>query len=120
MAKPPNTAFTQLLLLSKWKEYNKRDINWTNAPTEKAMKADKRIPEIISNAFSELIYFPILAKLSPSLFEILINAIATAAPNNSNTMETVVEVGIPKELKISNSRISVIITAIKMNIISLK
>ena len=41
---------------------------------------------------------------------------ATAAPNNSKTIETVVEVGIPKVLNTSNSNISVIITAIKMYI----
>ncbi len=44
---------------------------------------------------------------------------ATEAPNNSNTMETVVEVGIPTELKKSKSRISVIMTAINMIMISL-
>ena len=56
---------------------------------------------------------------SPPLAPILINAIATAAPNNSNTIETVVEVGIPRELKKSRSKISVIITAMKIIIISL-
>ena len=44
----------------------------------------------------------------------------TAAPNNSKIMETVVEVGKPKELKISNNIISAIITARKMIITSLK
>ena len=44
---------------------------------------------------------------------------ATAAPNNSNTIDTVVDVGIPRELKKSKRRISVIITAIKMTMISL-
>ena len=46
--------------------------------------------------------------------------ITTAAPNNSNTIETVVEVGIPSVLKKSSSKMSVIITAIKMIMISLK
>ena len=50
---------------------------------------------------------------------IFINAIATAAPSNSKTIDTVVEVGIPTELKKSNNKISVIITAIKIIIISL-
>ena len=54
-----------------------------------------------------------------SLAAIFIKAIATAAPNNSNTIETVVEVGIPIELKKSNNKMSVIITAIKIIIISL-
>ena len=44
---------------------------------------------------------------------------ATAAPSNSNTMETVVDVGMPTELKKSNKRMSVIITAMKMIMISL-
>ncbi len=44
----------------------------------------------------------------------------TAAPNNSKTMETVVEVGSPIVLKKSNNSISVIITAIKMKMISSK
>ena len=45
---------------------------------------------------------------------------AKAAPNNSNTIETVVEVGIPMVLKKSSSKMSVIITAKKMNMISSK
>ncbi len=56
--------------------------------------------------------------LSASLLKIFSKAITTAEPNNSKTIETVVEVGIPKELKISSSNISVIITAINMNITS--
>ena len=40
--------------------------------------------------------------------------IATAAPKSSKTIETVVEVGIPRVLKKSKSKISVIITAMKM------
>ncbi len=40
--------------------------------------------------------------------------------NNSKTIETVVEVGIPRVLKPSKSITSVIITARKMNIISEK
>ena len=46
---------------------------------------------------------------------ILIKDIKTAAPNSSKTIETVVEVGIPIVLKIS-----VNITAVKINIISSK
>ena len=41
-----------------------------------------------------------------------------AAPNSSNTIETVVEVGMPKVLKKSNNKMSVIITAMKMKMIS--
>ena len=45
---------------------------------------------------------------------------ATEAPSNSKTIDTVVEVGRPMVLKKSNNSMSVIITAMKMNIISLK
>ena len=51
---------------------------------------------------------------------ILIIDITTAAPNNSKTIDTVVEVGRPHELNKSNIRISVIITDKKIIIISLK
>ena len=57
---------------------------------------------------------------SPPDAKILINETATAAPNSSNTIETVVDVGIPRVLKKSNNNMSVIITAIKIIIISEK
>ena len=60
---------------------------------------------------------------SPNSFpklDILINETATAAPNNSKTMETVVDVGRPRVLKKSNNSMSVIITAIKIIMISEK
>ena len=57
-------------------------------------------------------------KLPPS-WPIFIKAIATAAPNNSNTMDTVVEVGMPMVLKKSSNKMSVIITAMKIIMISL-
>ena len=44
----------------------------------------------------------------------------TAAPRSSNTIETVVEVGRPRELKKSNKRMSVNITAVNINMISSK
>jgi len=44
---------------------------------------------------------------------------ATAAPNNPKTKETVVDVGIPTELKKSSNKMSVIMTAMKMIMISL-
>ena len=47
-------------------------------------------------------------------------AITMAAPSNSKTIETVVEVGIPRVLKKSNNKMSVIITAIKIKMISWK
>ena len=50
----------------------------------------------------------------------MINETITAAPNNSNTIETVVEVGSPYELKTSRSNISVIMTARNIIMISEK
>ena len=50
---------------------------------------------------------------------IFISAIATDAPNNSKTIETVVDVGIPTVLKKSSNKMSVIITAMKIIMISL-
>ena len=47
---------------------------------------------------------------------ILIRATTNVAPKSSNTIDTVVEVGIPSELKMSSSMISVTITAMKMHI----
>ncbi len=73
----------------------------------------------LKRLFSIDVYLPRREKL-PLSAPIFISDIATAAPNNSNTMETVVDVGIPRVLKKSNNRISVIITAMKMNIISSK
>ena len=43
---------------------------------------------------------------------------AKLAPSSSNTIETVVEVGIPNELNTSSSTMSVVITAMKMQISS--
>ena len=57
---------------------------------------------------------------SPPIAKILINETATAAPKSSNTIETVVDVGIPRVLKKSSNNMSVIITAIKMIMISEK
>ena len=46
--------------------------------------------------------------------------ITTEAPKRLNTIDTVVDVGSPRVLKKSSNRISVIITAIKMTMISSK
>ena len=52
--------------------------------------------------------------------EDVLYAFATVPPSSSNTMDTVVEVGSPKELKISSRTMSEAMTANKINIISLK
>ena len=56
------------------------------------------------------------AKLSSPI--ILMVATIKVAPNNSKTKETVVEVGIPKVLKMSSTMTSVTITAKKITITS--
>ena len=60
------------------------------------------------------------ANVSVSEAPILIKDITTEAPKRLKTIETVVEVGRPNVLKKSRRSISVIITAIKMIIISSK
>ena len=70
------------------------------------------------NAFS---VFNSAANVSPSgPLAIFSKASAKVPPSNSNTIDTVVEVGIPKVLKISNKTMSVIMTAKKMQISSSK
>ncbi len=92
----------------------------TNAPTVNAITTETSIPEIIAKALSELMYWDNSAKAEPPATLILTTATATAAPSNSKTTETVVEVGIPKALNVSSMITSVIITARKMTIISEK
>jgi len=70
---------------------------------------------MMSNAFWEFIKSP------NTWFGDLLNFIsdiATAAPNSSKTMETVVEVGKPKVLNKSSKMTSVSMTAKKINISS--
>ncbi len=55
---------------------------------------DVSIPEIIQNAWLEFIKSDIIKPCSFVPF-VLINDMATAAPSNSNTIEIVVDVGIP-------------------------
>ena len=62
----------------------------------------------------------ILISVAESELIILIKDIITAAPRSAKTIETVVEVGIPHELKVSNINISVIITDRKIIMISSK
>jgi len=64
-------------------------------------------------AFAELMYCTMVARLWP--FSIILSAeTATAAPRSSKTIETVVDVGRPYELKRSSRMTSVSITARKM------
>ena len=83
------------------------------------MNTESTIPNIIWVALATLIYST-KSPNSPPPANILINETATAAPRSSNTIETVVDVGIPNVLKKSSKRMSVIITAIKIIMISEK
>ena len=56
---------------------------------------------------------------APSLVS-LKSAAATALPKSSKTIDTVVDVGSPKELNVSRSRMSATITARKITMISAK
>lgn len=87
-------------------------------PAVNAITTDTKIPEMIARAFPELIYSPIGNALG-SVY-ILMREKATAAPNNSKTIDTVVDVGIPKVLNTSKRITSVTITAKNKRMISEK
>ena len=86
-------------------------------PKKNAIATETKIAMMTVNALLVFIRSPIARSGSPEVF---INAIATVPPSSSNTMDTVVEVGSPKELKISSRTMSEAMTANKINIISLK
>ena len=88
-----------------------REIYCTKAPKKKAIATERKIPKIPDRAFS---VFSNSANVSPVVSEAnLTKANANEAPKSSKTIETVVDVGIPKELNISSNTISVTITARK-------
>ena len=93
----------------------RRERYCTNVPKKKATATERKIPKMTDNAFSVFSRSanPSIPVSSPA---ILIRARTKVPPNSSNTMDTVVEVGIPKELKISNRTTSVTITARKIHI----
>ena len=89
----------------------------TSIPKKKAMATERKIPMITDRALSVLIRSP---KPIASLLCALISARAKVPPSNSNTMDTVVEVGIPIVLKTSSSTTSVNMTASRIHMISAK
>ncbi len=94
----------------------RRVINCTIVPKKNAMATDKNMPSITDKAFSVFIKSSRRSgRSSPCIFSI---ATAKDAPSKAKTIDTVVEVGIPKELKISRSIISATITAMKIQITS--
>ena len=89
----------------------------TNIPKKKAIATDTKIAMMTDSALSVLMRSPNSSELSPYT---LIKARANVPPSNSNTIDTVVEVGIPMELNTSSRTTSVSITASRMHIISSK
>ena len=82
-------------------------------PKKNAMATERKMPSITDKAFS---VFSKSCNPRPMPPAILTRATAKAAPRSSNTIDTVVDVGIPKELNTSRSMMSVTITAINMHI----
>ena len=83
-------------------------------PKKNATATERNMPIITERAFSVFSKSPMSAILSPE--EIFTSATANAAPRSSKTMDTVVDVGKPRELNTSSKIISTTITAIKMHI----
>ena len=88
-------------------------------PKKNAITTDNNIPAIIARTLAVLRYSATLETAIGSIM-VFMTATATDAPKSSKINETVVEVGNPKLLKASSITMSVIITARKMYITSLK
>ena len=89
----------------------------TSIPKKKAIATETKMAMMTDKALSVLIRSP---NPSVSLLCTLISARAKVPPKSSNTIETVVEVGIPIELNTSSRTTSVSITASRMHMISAK
>ena len=71
------------------------------------------MPRITDSAFSVLSSSLNPSEVPPAIF---IRATTNVAPSSSNTIDTVVDVGMPSELKMSRRMMSVTMTAMKMHI----
>ncbi len=111
-ARAPNRAIFHLRRLLYSNVNTNRVKNWTIVPKMKAMATDRNIPMITDRAFSVLSRSPIARVLSGAM--ILNSATTNVAPSSSNTIDTVVDVGIPRELNMSSNIMSVTITAMNM------
>ena len=118
--RPAKTKPKFFTFFSYWKENTNLESHCTIIPMVNEITTDNKIPEMICLAFSVLMYLTKSAAVSVSDIPILINAMTTAAPRRLNTIETVVDVGNPRVLKKSKRRMSPIITAMNMNMISSK
>ena len=108
MAIPPKSPILRPSPFLRLKEKMMREMYCTSAPKTNAMGTLKKIPIITCTALAELMHSSKLKPVSP---RILMSVKANAAPSISNTSDTVVDVGIPKELNMSSSTMSVTITA---------
>ena len=119
--KAPNTIVLTDLLSGWTKEKTTRLSHITITPKTKATATLAKIAIITLRALSVLSSEPMpsgtpLASTSPAA--IFTTARAKAPPSISKTKLTVVDVGIPSELKTSNNTTSVTITARKIHITS--
>ena len=96
---------------------SRRENHITTQPQVKATATEQKIPEMMVSDFELLIYSPRLRATSAPPSYMVNSATTTAAPSNSNTRDTVVEVGKPKVLNKSSRMTSVSITA-RNNIIT--
>ena len=96
----------------------RREIYCTTLPKKKAIATERKMARITVKALSVFSKSPNCK--APLELAILTSDRATVPPSNSNTSETVVDVGIPNELKISSSTTSVNMTASRIHIISEK
>ena len=80
-------------------------------PKKNAIATERKIPRMTDNAFSVFRRSLKPRSLPPVIF---ISATTNVAPSSSNTIDTVVDVGIPSELNTSSRMMSVTMTAMKM------
>ena len=81
-------------------------------PKTKAIATERNMPRMTDRAFSVLSRSPRSSELPGSA--ILNRATTKVAPSSSKTSETVVDVGMPRELNMSSRMMSVTMTAMKM------
>lgn len=116
VAKPPKIPIFHRSFERYSNENIARVTNCTNVPVTNAIATDRKMPSITESALPVL-RRSVRPRSLPSA-AIFISATAKAAPSSSNTIDTVVDVGMPSELKMSRRMMSVTITAMKMHISS--
>ena len=98
-----------------------RAIHCTMIPSKNAIATDRNMPRITEMAFSVFSRSPNESNVPSAAIaplSICNRAMAKAPPSSSNTIETVVDVGMPSVLNTSSSTTSVTITARNTHITS--